>query len=84
MLVGIILVTFAGIKDDKKAGMRRYKVSEVMKLLEADGWRLSYTVGDHRQYKHPVKKGKVTVRGHKSDVLSQFLLNSIWHQAGWK
>ena len=64
--------------------MKRYKVKEVIKLLEEDGWYLATTVGDHRQFKHPTKPGKVTVRGHKNEVLSQFLLNSIWKQAGWK
>lgn len=64
--------------------MRRYKVSEIMKMLEADGWIKVKTVGDHRQYKHTTKKGKVTVRGKPSDVLDQFLLNSIWKQAGWR
>ncbi len=64
--------------------MKRYKVIEVIRLLERDGWGLCYYKGDHRQFKHPSKKGKVTVRGKNSDVLSQFLLNSIWKQAGWK
>lgn len=64
--------------------MKRYKVKEVIRLLEDDGWVLCATKGDHRQYKHPTKQGKVTVRGQKSEVLSQFLLNSIWKQAGWK
>ena len=64
--------------------MKRYKVKEVIKLLEADGWRLLTTNGDHRQFKHPTKPGKVTVRGHKNEDLSQFLLNSISKQAGWK
>lgn len=64
--------------------MRRYKVIEVIRLLEADGWYLDYCRGDHRQYKHHTKAGKVTVRGKNSEVLSQFLLNSIWKQAGWK
>ncbi|WP_281798399.1 type II toxin-antitoxin system HicA family toxin [Paraprevotella clara] len=53
-------------------------------MLIDDGWVKCYTKGDHRQFKHPTKKGKVTVRGHESEVLSQFLLNSIWKQAGWK
>ena len=53
-------------------------------MLEDDGWILMYTKGDHRQYKHPEKKGKVTVWGKPSEALSQFLLNSIWKQAGWK
>lgn len=64
--------------------MKAYKVSEVIKMLEADGWYESYVKGDHRQFKHPTKKGKVTVRGKKSLTLDQFLLNSIFKQAGWK
>lgn len=64
--------------------MKRYKVKEVIKMLETDGWVLNTTKGDHRQFKHPTKKGKVTIRGKASDDLSQFLLNSIWKQAGWK
>lgn len=64
--------------------MKRYKVKEVIKLLKADGWYLHTTKGDHRQFKHPTKPGKVTVRGHENDDLNQFLLNSIWKQAGWK
>lgn len=64
--------------------MKRYKVIEIIRLLEKDGWQYCYTKGDHRQFKHPTKKGKVTVRGHNDDTLSQFVLNSIWKQAGWK
>ncbi|MBR4367675.1 MAG: type II toxin-antitoxin system HicA family toxin [Prevotella sp.] len=64
--------------------MKRYKVREVIELLEADGWYLHATKGDHRQFKNPKKPGKVTVRGSMNEVLSQFLLNSIWKQAGWK
>ena len=64
--------------------MKRYKVREVIDFLTRDGWILQYWKGDHRQYKHPTKKGKVTVKGKLSDNLSQELLNSIWKQAGWK
>lgn len=64
--------------------MNQYKVKEVIKMLEDDGWILLNIKGDHRQYKHPVKKGKVTVRGKPSETLSQFLLNSISKQAGWR
>lgn len=53
-------------------------------MLEEDGWVLKTTKGDHRQFVHPTKKGKVTVRGKLSETLSQFLLNSIWKQAGWR
>lgn len=64
--------------------MKKYKVKEVIKLLENDGWILYSTKGDHRQFKHPTKKGRVTVRGKESETLDQFLLNSIWKQAGWR
>lgn len=64
--------------------MKRYKVREIIKLLKEDGWVSQYTIGDHKQFKHPVKPGKVTVRGKPNENLSQFLLNSIWKQAGWK
>lgn len=68
----------------KQTTMKRYKVSEILKMLEAEGWVQVRTRGDHRQFTHPVKKGTVTVRGKPSEVLSQFLLNSIWKQAGWR
>lgn len=64
--------------------MKRYKVKEVIKLLEKDGWYQAYIAGSHRQFKHPVRKGKVTVNGKPDEILSQFLLDSIWKQAGWK
>lgn len=67
--------------------MKTYKVWKVIEMLEADGWyqiKSRQTSGNHRQYKHPTKPGKVTIRGHRNDDLSQFLLNSIWKQAGWK
>lgn len=65
--------------------MKKLKVKEVLKMLIKDGWYLSKHKGtSHRQYKHPTKKGKVTVNGKESDTLSQELLNSIWKQAGWR
>ena len=65
--------------------MKRYKVREVIELLKQDGWiPLKTKATDHRHFKHPTKPGKVTIRGHENEVLSQFLLNSIWKQAGWK
>lgn len=64
--------------------MKTKKVREVIRMLEEDGWYLTYTKGDHRQFKHPDKKGKVTVNKKLSDDLDDFLLNSIFKQAGWK
>jgi predicted RNA binding protein YcfA (HicA-like mRNA interferase family) len=64
--------------------MKRYKVKDVLDLLKQDGWFLAYCRGDHRQFKHLQKSGKVTVNGKSNKTLDQFLLNSIWKQAGWR
>lgn len=64
--------------------MRRYKVSDILKLLKEDGWHLEEQRGSHRQFKHPIKKGRVTVNGKPSLTLPQHLLNSIFKQAGWR
>ena len=34
-----------------------------MELIERDGWRLVRTRGSHRQFKHPVEPGCVTIPG---------------------
>lgn len=60
------------------------KVREAIRRLEADGWVLVKTKGSHRQFKHPVKKGRVTIAGGLSDDLAPGTLNSIWKQAGLK
>lgn len=70
--------------NEKQIQLKRYKVKEVIAMLEADGWYLHTLKGSHRQFKHPIKKGKATVNGKPSDTLRQELLNSIWKQAGWK
>jgi predicted RNA binding protein YcfA (HicA-like mRNA interferase family) len=58
------------------------KVREVIALVEADGWILVGMRGDHRQYKHPTKPGRVTVSGHRNDDVHPKTLNSILTQAG--
>ncbi|BAY81401.1 YcfA family protein [Calothrix parasitica NIES-267] len=60
------------------------KVRKIIKLIEADGWYLARTKGSHRQYKHPIKLGLVTVPGKLSDDLAPGTLNSILKQAQLK
>ena len=60
------------------------KVSEVLDMLRHDGWLHVHTRGSHRQFKHPVKPGRVTVAGKPSDDLHAGTLNSILKQAGLK
>lgn len=57
------------------------KVREIIRLIEADGWYLTKTVGSHRQYKHRRKSGRVTVAGHISDDVHPKTLASILRQA---
>lgn len=57
------------------------KVSEMIKLVEADGWVLNRTRGSHRQYRHPVKRGLVTIAGKSSDTLHPRTEGSILRQA---
>jgi predicted RNA binding protein YcfA (HicA-like mRNA interferase family) len=58
------------------------KVSEMIRLIEADGWYLAATRGSHRQYKHPAKQGRVTIAGQRSAVLPPGTERSILRQAG--
>ncbi len=60
------------------------KVRDVIRMIEADGWYLARTRGSHRQYKHPMKPGLVTVPGKSGDDLAPGTLNSVLKQAGLK
>lgn len=56
---------------------------KIIKRLKQEGWYLVGTVGSHHHYKHPTKKGKVTVPHPRKDF-PQKTLNNIFKQAGWK
>jgi predicted RNA binding protein YcfA (HicA-like mRNA interferase family) len=56
----------------------------MIRLIEEDGWFLDRTRGSHRQYKHPIKRGLVTVAGKQGDDLAPGTKNSIMKQAGLK
>jgi predicted RNA binding protein YcfA (HicA-like mRNA interferase family) len=60
------------------------KVRDIIKLLEEDGWAIVRTKGSHRQLKHSVKRGRVTIAGNKNHDLAPGTLNSILKQAGIK
>ena len=57
-------------------------VCDVVRLIEADGWRHVRTRGSHRQFNHPTKPGVVTVPGRPHEELAPGTLNSILKQAG--
>ncbi|HEY4745900.1 MAG TPA: type II toxin-antitoxin system HicA family toxin [Desulfuromonadaceae bacterium] len=57
------------------------KIRDIIKKIKQDGWYLVATRGSHRQYKHPLKPGRVTRAGHQGDELAPGTLNSILKQA---
>ena len=60
------------------------KVKDLIALIERDGWRLARTKGSHRQYRHPIKPGTVTVAGRLSVDIPPGTLNNALKQAGLK
>lgn len=61
-----------------------HTVREAIRLIGDDGWRLVGIRGSHRQYRHPTKRGRVTIPGRPGDDLSPGTWNSILKQAGLK
>jgi predicted RNA binding protein YcfA (HicA-like mRNA interferase family) len=57
------------------------KVKEAIKIIERDGWVLSRQKGSHRQFKHPLKPGCVTVAGALSDEMNIGTQYSVFKQA---
>lgn len=61
--------------------MKSYSSREVIRQIEADGWFLVRVKGSHHHFKHPVKKGIVTVKHPDADIPPKTLA-SISRQAG--
>lgn len=60
---------------------KSYSSKQVIKILEADGWEEVRCRGDHHQFKHSSKPGKVTVP-HPVKDLDIDVLKSIEKQSG--
>ncbi len=58
------------------------KIRDLIKSVEAAGWKHVKTKGSHRQYKHPEKPGRVTIPGHPGHDVHPDTLKSILSQAG--
>lgn len=56
-------------------------VKQILKVLKKDGWYQVSQVGSHRQFKHTVKAGKVTLAGQPSDIIPTGTLLRILKQA---
>lgn len=65
-------------------GRKSLSPREVRRLLLDDGWEVKRTgPGDHVQFVHPSKSGKVTLDMGVKDIPIG-TLRSIYRQAGWK
>jgi predicted RNA binding protein YcfA (HicA-like mRNA interferase family) len=60
------------------------KFRELVKIIEQDSWYMVAQEGSHRQYKHPTKKGRVTIAGKPGDDVPKGTLNNILKQANLK
>ena len=61
--------------------MKSYSSREVIRLLVEDGWFLVRIDGSHHHFKHPTKKGLVTVKHPDKDIPIK-TLRSIARQSG--
>ena len=60
------------------------KVKELVTILKEAGWYQVRQRGSHRQFRHPVKSGIVTVSGKPSVDMPPGTLNNALKQAGLK
>lgn len=58
------------------------KVRDLLRLVEADGWRHVRTTGSHRHFKHESRPNVVTIPGHPGDDVPPGTLRSILKAAG--
>ncbi len=60
------------------------KVKELISILKEDGWYQARQRGSHRQFRHAVKSGTVTVSGKPNVDMPPGTLNNALKQAGLK
>ena len=60
-----------------------YSSREIIKIIKNDGWYLINVAGSHHHFKHPIKKGRVTITHPKKDI-PKGTYNNILKQAGLK
>lgn len=58
------------------------KYRDLIKKIEADGWKLLRMKGSHGQYAHPTKPGLVTVAARPGKDVPVGTMKSILKQAG--
>jgi len=62
---------------------KRYSSTELIKMVESDGWVEVRSKGSHHHFRHPKKPGIVTIV-HPKKVEKPKTANNILKQAGLK
>ncbi|WP_314620118.1 type II toxin-antitoxin system HicA family toxin [uncultured Selenomonas sp.] len=44
------------------------RFKELERIIKKDGWYFDSSNGSHMHYKHPEKKGKITIPNHPGDL----------------
>lgn len=60
------------------------KIREIIEIIKKDGWYKVAQKGSHKQFKHLIKPGRVTISGNPGDDIATGTLNSVLKQAGIK
>jgi predicted RNA binding protein YcfA (HicA-like mRNA interferase family) len=60
------------------------KPRDVIRALEADGWREVRSRGSHRHFQHPTKPGTVTVPVHSGRDIKPGTLADVERRSGVK
>ena len=63
--------------------MNSYSSKEIINMLLNDGWFEVRVSGSHHQFKHPIKKGTVTIKHPDKDIPKK-TLKSIERQSNLK
>lgn len=82
MFVDNSKITIFAVSQLNNRSMKVLKTGAVLKALLDDGWEIVHQKGSHRQLKHPIKKGKVTLNGKPSDDIWGRELKSVEDQSG--
>ena len=59
-------------------------VRDDIRLIQLDGWHLAAIRGSHRQYRHPSKRGRITIAGRANEDIGPGALGSVRKQAKLK
>ncbi len=82
IIVCVILQIRKRIREGKGGSiLKSYSSREVIAELKRDGWYEVRSQGSHHQFKHPAKKGTVTVK-HPDKDIPRKTLDCIERQSG--